>query len=1348
MNLNRKEEFYQRQQQGKMMVNFKIAGVSAAVSMILASAASHAAPEAIQTAPIKSVKSQSAASGSYDAAVQQALAAKPTKTGLKSHFDAQLGKATFLWAPKSMAAPDFTGILPEQRAAHASDFYLNALLGSSALKGASQVKLANLHDEGKGTRIAKYKQEIMGVEVFNREFNIMLDEEFSLVAASGFLARNQLPAGQLAPAMDFGSAEVALRAAISELTEGQLNAELQLSKEQGKYSVFTAKGETEALSLGKEARAKKVYFDGKKGLIPSYYVEVEMTEEDGVSTELFSYVISGQDGSVLSKHSLTVDDSVFHYRAYAREDKVPMQGPHGKVVPQLEPGNDPTEILEAPLVSISSMPSLSTQDPWLPEDAEFTLGNNAFAYADIVAPGGYSDGDFTAELTSAKTFDYPLSDEVRSNNIKNRKAAIVNLFYMTNYLHDYYYDYGFDEASGNAQISNYGRGGLENDPLLLEAQDFSGKNNANMSTPADGGAPRMQQYLWTDKDATVGEDWGTVVTNVDGLDLLPTSQVASFGAQQYDVTASLARIDDGTDTTTDGCEMATNAAELAGKIAVVDRGGCAFTVKALNAQDAGAVGVLVVNNTDDGTPAPMGGTDSFVRIPAQGLSFADGASLYAEIDADVDVEVNMFSSYPLKDSTFDNAIIAHEFGHYMQNRLIGNASGLTNFQGRSMGEGWSDVHALLFVTDEADLQLEGNEEFGLGYGVGTFVADFFYGIRRAPYTTDMEVNPYTFAHIETGAGPVGFPATSNASPHGAGEIWAVALWEFYVALINEHGFAEAKDRMSRYVVEGYKMTPVTPTYTEARDAIFAAASANDDLEIAITAFAKRGMGLGAISPNRFDNNHTGVVESFETELASYNAVSVNFNPDFDGAEVGFCTADGVLDIGETGTISVTVSNVGNEVLENVKAVISVVGDADVTIENDGEIVFETLNPFTRETSAELKVTVNDAAVADDIEFVVTFPEAVENDAIVEAEDITLNATLNYDFEKVAPVNFVSMDDMEDESTFADLTVNIMDGGDNAKGLAYFDTVNTPFFNSLVAADLGSQVLRMSDFAGITDVAYETAEFEIGYAGSFQVSFWHAYWMEADWDGGVVEISVNGSAWKDVTEFGGYFMVNGYNNYLDEDVQDQPLAGRMVFSGQDFAPASANGGIEVIDFGEALNGNMAKLRFRIATDSAVNYYGWWIDNLTLSNVASPVHSEVVSGVTGSCDNTAPQILAATEAVTVNEGEAVTLSVEVQDRNAVNAFTYEWVQTSGAEVSMSGADSATMTFTAPQVSATNNFTFEVTVSDGVDSVKSTSVVTVANVPKPVVPAPTDDESGSFGWLALLLTPFALLRRRMKR
>ncbi|CAN5583732.1 hypothetical protein BH20VER1_BH20VER1_23780 [soil metagenome] len=74
----------------------------------------------------------------------------------------------------------------------------------------------------------------------------------------------------------------------------------------------------------------------------------------------------------------------------------------------------------------------------------------------------------------------------------------VNLFYMINFLHDYLYSIGFTEPFWNFQQDNFGRGGAGKDAVSGQVQDGSGINNANFGTPADGGRPRMQMFLWTE----------------------------------------------------------------------------------------------------------------------------------------------------------------------------------------------------------------------------------------------------------------------------------------------------------------------------------------------------------------------------------------------------------------------------------------------------------------------------------------------------------------------------------------------------------------------------------------------------------------------------------------------------------------------------------------------------------------------------------------------------------------------------------------------------------------------------------------------------------------------------------
>lgn len=76
--------------------------------------------------------------------------------------------------------------------------------------------------------------------------------------------------------------------------------------------------------------------------------------------------------------------------------------------------------------------------------------------------------------------------------------------------------------------------------------------------------------------------------------------------------------------TSDGCTPLTNSASVTGRIALLDRGTCGFVVKVKNAQLAGALAVLVADNTAGGPPAGLGGADPTITIPSVRITLADG----------------------------------------------------------------------------------------------------------------------------------------------------------------------------------------------------------------------------------------------------------------------------------------------------------------------------------------------------------------------------------------------------------------------------------------------------------------------------------------------------------------------------------------------------------------------------------------------------------------------------------------------------------------------------------------------------------------------------------------------------
>jgi hypothetical protein len=549
-----------------------------------------------------------------------------------------------------------------------------------------------------------------------------------------------------------------------------------------------------------------------------------------------------------------------------------------------------------------------------------TRGNNAHAYTDLDANNAVdtgSDPDGGANLQFNYLFDPTKGPEL------NRPAAVVNLFYWNNIVHDVFYQYGFNEAAGNFQVNNYGRGGAGNDYVQAEAQDGSGTNNANFGTPPDNGSttgssrPRMQMFVWTNPYPN------SVVVNNTAIAGNYTATGAESGPAftatgiTGDVVLALDPSDAAGASTTDGCSPLTNASSVAGKIALLDRGSCSFIIKIKNAQNAGAIAVIVGNNAP-GDPITMGGVDSTITI-SSGMVSLDNANLYkANLPLNASLKINP-NPPPSRDSDFDAGVIAHEYGHGISNRLTGGrltTSCLGNQE--QMGEGWSDFTGLVLTTDPLDTPATAR-------GIGTYVSfqsAIGNGIRPTPYTTNMSINPSTYNTIKTAA-----------VPHGVGYVWATMLWEMYWNLVEVHGYnpnvyepwnTGGNNLAIQLVTDGMKLQPCSPGFINGRDAILQAdmnltGGANQCL--IWKAFAKRGLGYSATQGS--NTSVTDGTEAFDLPascetVTTATSLSVNSATGTQGGTVNLSATltDGTNGIGGK-TVSFTLNGVsaGNAVTD-------------------------------------------------------------------------------------------------------------------------------------------------------------------------------------------------------------------------------------------------------------------------------------------------------------------------------------------------------------------------------------------------------------------------------------------------
>ena len=222
--------------------------------------------------------------------------------------------------------------------------------------------------------------------------------------------------------------------------------------------------------------AKLVYFPIKGDQLRLAWSFILFTHDQ---RHVYQMLVDAQNGDVLAFFDQVDSDS---YEAFP----IPVESPNHAT---------PLNIRQT-----MTNPAASPGSPWQWHDlnasigAEYTImrGNNVHAYNDSNNSGSPTgtEPDCGAGLNCLFPLDLTLPPA------DSRYAATANLFYWNNIIHDITYLYGFDQASGNFQVNQYGGAGLGGDDVRAEAQDGGGYNNANFYTPADGSRPRMQMYLW------------------------------------------------------------------------------------------------------------------------------------------------------------------------------------------------------------------------------------------------------------------------------------------------------------------------------------------------------------------------------------------------------------------------------------------------------------------------------------------------------------------------------------------------------------------------------------------------------------------------------------------------------------------------------------------------------------------------------------------------------------------------------------------------------------------------------------------------------------------------------------
>ncbi|AKC18517.1 T9SS-dependent M36 family metallopeptidase [Flavobacterium psychrophilum] len=520
----------------------------------------------------------------------------------------------------------------------------------------------------------------------------------------------------------------------------------------------------------------------------------------------------------------------------------------------------------------------------------YTKGNNVFAYTDANNDNPTTPTTYTTASSGTYpnlTFDFPYAgNSVDATTYTN--AATTNLFYQNNIMHDVWYQYGFNEANGNFQTANFGRGGNGNDAVNAEAQDSSARdnaptrltparpagtakfNNANFSSPRDGSKPRMQMYLWdSQKPNNLLINTGTLAgKNYPAADNGFTNGHVNLPVAPATLTNNLVLYVGSILGTPHACDTARNSAELAGKIAVIRRGGCTFERKVKSAQNAGAIGVIIVNTEDNST---MYGDDATITIPAISISQADGEELInAMSSGNINVSISKPEVFVNTDGDFDNGIIAHEYTHGISSRLSGNCLAGSE----QMGEGWSDWAWLMMQIKPGDTRNDAK-------GIGTFAENQPTnggGIRKYKYSTDMTVNPHTYNDSNaqwSNTGDSGTPPnTDKIDTHQLGSIWCAILWDLAWNYIDKYGYdpniyngTGGNNMIMQLVLDGIKLTGCKPTFVSGRDSLIAADEATTGGQnycMIWKTFARRGVGVNASA-----GGNDGSVTDIKDQVADF-----------------------------------------------------------------------------------------------------------------------------------------------------------------------------------------------------------------------------------------------------------------------------------------------------------------------------------------------------------------------------------------------------------------------------------------------------------------------------------------------
>ena len=376
-----------------------------------------------------------------------------------------------------------TGKSHEPREAIARGFLQrNAdLYGLSAREVAQLRKIADYANPSSNLAWVEFKQELNGLPLFRGEIRFAVTADGEIVESTG----------NVVPALDDAPAE-------NEITVDAAAAVTIAAQSIGVDYTPVAKGENlfDRGPFTRDINVQLEYFPLDSGIVTLAWSMI-LWQHDAA---FYTYV-SAEGGELLWRKNIAHQQTQpATYAVYDGDSPAPLSPSNAT------PGSGiqglPIARTSFTIISEHAFDSLG----WMTDGTSITTGNNVDAGLDLTSPDGIDDGTRPTG-TAFRVFDYPFNpppgnpppgDAPSLTNA--RFGEVVQLFFWANRYHDRLYDLGFTEAARNFQQDNFGRGGLGNDRIVAEGQDYAGINNAVFFAPPDGTSGTMELFLFPGPD--------------------------------------------------------------------------------------------------------------------------------------------------------------------------------------------------------------------------------------------------------------------------------------------------------------------------------------------------------------------------------------------------------------------------------------------------------------------------------------------------------------------------------------------------------------------------------------------------------------------------------------------------------------------------------------------------------------------------------------------------------------------------------------------------------------------------------------------------------------------------------